>query len=458
MLKNFLFTILIPLVAFGCTSAEKKALKKYGEKPEWAVQKPISSSYYYGTTSINKSFGDYKKAAMKGALDDLINGISVEVSSSSLLSTMETTSSFNQEYSQNTHLYSKEQLEGHELVGSWEDENHYYTCYRLSKQIHQQLKAKRIKLAIDRSKNTYLASQEQEKISNYRESIVGKVQALEILLPYLDQDLSTDVNGKKVNLAVEIVSAIKKTESKISLTPSFKEKHLKVGENISAKDLFVVAKDKSGKKVSNIPVLFEYKALYSSKRKTISNQEGVAFYDLGKIKSHKQHQNLYISLDFNRIITETSKDRLLHKVLNYQDESKIVIDLHVESPTVYIQGTQTISGGNATNNNSSIEPTLKKALIDNHFNISDSKEKADLVLYYEITSNASMRNNQFNVVSTGGSITIKKDDIIIFSDQLKPGKGTHSILSEAINESFKKLNPSITRKSIPMFSSRYFSY
>jgi hypothetical protein len=111
-MKKYIYYFLLTIVLASCISHEKKMLKKYGEQPEWASKAPSSFSYYYGVGIINKNITDYRKAATKLALDNLINEISVNVSSSSLFSTLETNDSFNQEFSQNIHLSSKETIEG----------------------------------------------------------------------------------------------------------------------------------------------------------------------------------------------------------------------------------------------------------------------------------------------------------------------------------------------------------
>ena len=432
-------------------------LKKYGEQPEWTNKTPSSLSYYYGIGVINKNVADYRKAATKSALDNLINEISVNVSSTSLFTTLETNDSFNQEFSQNIHLSSKETIEGYELIDSWENEQQYFVFYQLSKTTHKQLKSKRIKLAVQRAKKTYITAQSLKKSGNYKQALVNEIQALEILNPFLDQDLNTELDGKQVNMAVQIVHSIKSTENEIIMTPSFYEKEIKVGKSISARDLYVTVVNKKGEKLSNIPVLFTHKALSSKKRKTNSDEKGIAAFNLGKIKSDKAHQEILVHFDFNSIINEATQNRLIRKIINYQPASKVHVTLHVEVPTVYIKGKETLNG-ELSEAQMNIKSKIQKSLLENKFDIANSEATADLVLEYGIRSNVIKKADPLHIISTSGTITFFEQNKIIYSHDLSLQKGTHLTLNEAINEAYKKVSTQIQKRVIPQFSNQFFNY
>jgi hypothetical protein len=456
-MKKYFYFFLITVLATGCVSHEKKILAKYGEQPEWVNKTPSSSSYYYGIGLINKNVSDYRNSATRLALDNLINEISVNVSSTSLFTTLETSDSFNQEFSQNIHLSSKETIEGYELIDSWENEKQYFVFYQLSKSKHKQLKAKRIKLAMERSRKTFLAARLLKKSGNFKQALVNEIQALEILNPFLDQDLTTNIDGQETNLAVQIVHTIKSFENGILITPSFYEMDIKVGKSISAHDLFVTVTNTGGKKLSNIPVLFKHKAVSSKSGKSLSDENGIASFDLGKIKSNKHHQTIHVSLDFNSIIKEATQNRLIRKIINYQDGSKVQMKLHVETPTVFITGAETVDG-NESEVQLNIKSKIQKSLLDNKFEITSSEANADLVLKYDIRSNVISKAAPLNVVSSSGSITIIEKNKIIYTHALSLQKGTHLTLNEAINEAYKKLSVQIQNRIVPQFSNKYFSY
>lgn len=455
-MKHIVHSIILVITLFSCVSHEKKMLKKYGEQPTWASKTPSSQSYYYGIGIVNKNVADYRNAATKVALDNLVNEISVNVSSTSLFTTQETTESFNQEFSQNIHLSSKETIEGYEMVDSWENENTYFVFYQLSKAKHKQLKAKRIKLALERSKKMFLAAVSLKETGNYKQALVNEIQAFEVLNPFLDQDLNTEIDGKQVNLAVHIVHTIKKLENDVKITPSFTEKKLKVGQSISAKELFATISDQQGKMLSNMPVLFKYKAVSTKKKTVISNEDGIAYYQLNKVKSNKSHQVITIAIDFESIIKDATQNRLIRKIINYQQTGKVQINLHVKSPSVFIKGAELFN--KEPSETSTLAFTIQRALIDNKFNISPDAAGADLILEYNLNSRTVRENENMVMVSSAGTVTVTEKNNIIFSHNIPDQKGTHLTPLEALDKANKKIQKQIQKKIIPIFSGKYFNY
>ncbi len=448
---------LVSILLLGCVSHEQKMLKQYGEKPDWAKQTPLSSSYYYGVGITSKSQTNFKKAAVRSALDNLANEISVEISSASLLSTMETNGSFRQEYSQDIHLKSSEELEGYEITGSWEDETSYYTCYRLSKQVHRDLKVKKVKLALARSKTMYQSGEKYMKVNNYKQSFVAKVQALEVLIPYLNQDLSTTINDVRVNLAVKLVEDLKNTESTLHITPSFRKKELVIGAQITGQELFCTVTNNRKVTIEGIPILFEYKTITLKKHRVNTNSTGIAAYNLGKIKSHKTHQNIYIGFDFITLLEQTSSNRTLHKLINHQVPNKVSVIIEASPPSVFIKGVNNVDD-NSKSPNKQFEIELQKSLLDNRFSISTNEKNANLILQYDLKSHFEKQQGNTNRYSTQGSIQVMENNKIIFSQSLLSKRGTNVNKGTALRQAYNKVSTSISKKVIPQLSNKYFGY
>lgn len=456
MRKTVCFTLLISFV-FGCISHEKKMLKKYGEEPDWVKQTPQSPSYYHGVGMISKNIADYRKAATKAALDNLSNEISVKISSSSLLSTMETTENFKQEFSQNIHLNSQETLEGYELVGNWENEKTYYVIYRLSKATHRELKEKRKQLAMERAKTIHVSAQELKEQNNYKQALINETQALEILSPFLDEALNTQIDGRNVNLAVKITNDIKAIENDIEIHPAFTQKKIKVGQTFSTKELFATVTNKKGIPLSNLPVVFEHKAISVKKITCNSDSKGIAAVDLGKIKSKKTNQKITVSLDFNSVIKQATKNRLVRKIINYQSANHIQINLQVSPPNVYISGKEYLDGI-ARSSQINIHSSVQNSLLENGYEIANKQEEADLLLTYDIQSRKNQTTDRLVAVSSAGSITVTENGKIIFTYDIALKKGTHLTLDQALNEACKKISSAIKKRVIPQFSNQYFNY
>ena len=88
-----------------------------------------------------KNRPDVLETAKKNALNDLASEISVTVEGNSLLYTLDRKTQFDESFTSTIKTRSNEQLEGFELVDSWESPTEFWTYYRLSKAEHARIKA-----------------------------------------------------------------------------------------------------------------------------------------------------------------------------------------------------------------------------------------------------------------------------------------------------------------------------
>jgi len=139
--------------------AQRKSKKKAKADPEparpaWLSAKPAEDIYYVGIGhSIKDGTNNYIQSAKKSALEDLISEIKVNVSSSSVLTSIDVNKEFSEKYEQIINTTVADELEEYEQVDSWEDERNYWLYYRLSKQryhdIKEQQKRDAVSLALD---------------------------------------------------------------------------------------------------------------------------------------------------------------------------------------------------------------------------------------------------------------------------------------------------------------------
>ena len=458
-MRHFKFSTVVMIIALltSCLTQQEKEAKRYGERPNWVDKTPLSNSYYYGIGSIQKSNPDYKNAAIKAALDQLINEISVTVNSSSTLTTLETNEEFKQEYAQRTQLTAVEKIEGYELVESWENDTHYYVFYRLSKTKHQQLKTERTQKAIERAVSNHKSGRERYADRDYRNAFITWVQGLEILIPFLEEDLTTEFDGKSGNIALELLREIRQMDKNFSLTPSFTEKELKAGSYLSNDDVYVTVKDLSGARATNVPITFEYRSIGAVKEKTITDQNGIARFNIGKIKALKRSQEIIVLLDFAQLLGATSKNRVLTQLINLPPGKSLVMNLKVEAPAVFIVGKESMDG-KAINAAINLETQLRNALLRNNFRFTDDKKSADLELRYEIHTQSIDQNSQLTLISSSGNVSILAKDQLVYSEAIPAQKGSHFSDKAAVDQAYEKIAPIIADRIIPKFSGKYFGY
>lgn len=454
---RILLLLVISTYLGACLSQQEKEVKKYGKRPEWVNKTPLSNSYYNGIGAISKSNSDYKNAAIKAALDQLINEISVVVNSTATLTTLETNEAFKQEYAQRTQLTAIETIEGYELVESWENETHYYVYYRLSKEKHKQLKAKRTRKAIDRALSNYKSGLDRISMRDYRNAFITWVQGLEILIPYLEEDLTTNLNGKSGNIALELLREIRQLDQNFTLNPSFTEKEIKAGSYLSSEVVYVQVQDLSKVNSVNIPVTFEYRSVGTIKEKTMTDQNGVARFNIGKIKALKRNQEIIATLDFNQLLSATTKNRALVHLINLPPGKSLTLNLIVLAPSVYIEGQEQMNGKeiNAALN---LQNRIRNALLQHNFRIAENKKDADLELRYEISSQELDQNGQFVMITSTGNVRILDQNELVYSERIPTQKGTHLSSKRAIDQAYERIAPIIADRIIPKFSGQYFGY
>ncbi|MCB0787954.1 MAG: LPP20 family lipoprotein, partial [Flavobacteriales bacterium] len=118
-------TLLIGLaLVAGCKGAEPVVTTPppaAPARPFWVGSRPVSDAYYVGVGLAAKARPDFQETAKKNALNDLASEISVRVEGNSLLYTLDRKTSFSESFTSNIRTSTSEQLEGFELVDTWEN-------------------------------------------------------------------------------------------------------------------------------------------------------------------------------------------------------------------------------------------------------------------------------------------------------------------------------------------------
>lgn len=131
----------VVLVFFACGGKEIASTPERPQ-PAWVNSRPINPSYYVGIGSVSKAAEplDYASVAKKNALSDLASEIKVTVKSESFLNTMQVNMQVQEEFNSSIATFTDEEIEGFELIDSWENGADYFVYYRLSKAYHEQLR------------------------------------------------------------------------------------------------------------------------------------------------------------------------------------------------------------------------------------------------------------------------------------------------------------------------------
>jgi hypothetical protein len=200
-LKKLAYIFLSTLVLISCRSRKEAGGPSVAESkpaPLWVSSRPNSSFKYVGI-----GFGDKSKStawqmeAKKNALYDLSSEIKVDISVNSVLYTVQNNNRFNENFNSLIKLSSSDNIEGYQLVDTYENEKQYWVYYVLDKQEYQNQKALKKQQTITKAANLIAASNLDEDNRDFSSSIKKRIQAFGVLTPYLSEEISFDVNLTK---------------------------------------------------------------------------------------------------------------------------------------------------------------------------------------------------------------------------------------------------------------------
>ena len=447
ILKAFLIALVL-LFFFQCSSTKNTVSKT---PPPWVANTPVSSMYYIGIGAVNKNVANYREAARKSAIENLSNEISVQVSSESILQTIETNSGFEQEYKQLIQLNSDKYLEGYQLVEDYEDATHYYVYYRLSKQTYQDLQDRLLREATDNCLNFITEGDKNILELDYRLSVINYTKAMEALLNYLDKNITAPYNGKNEILPFLITRKIQQLHQAIQISNISVGSDLILGQAIAPQS-FGVALQVASQKIANYPVMLEYRSQFRQVNTINSNAQGNVFWDIQKIKSEVPNQTLRFTLATLQIIEQTSRNRIVRELLKNLAVNELLLPLNVQLPKVFVVNYSKLPA--------LLYSDVKAALIQNKLEVNPNNKLAHIQMVVEIEEEEARKSEtglgilvELKAIVTFTNAT---DGKVLYTEAIHNIKGTQSTAALAKNIAYQNLSKQISSRVIPLFANNYF--
>jgi hypothetical protein len=196
--KKLLFILSI-LVLFGsCKSRQElpvAAAPVEIKVPLWVSSRPNNGFKYIGIGFAEKGKGaDYQMAAKKAALYDLASEIKTNISSNSVLYTVQNNNNFNENFNSLIQLSNTDNLEGYTLVDAYENEKQYWVYYMLDKQQYADAKALKKQQTITKAGNLIASSFYDERNKDFSACLKKRIQAFGVLTPYLSEEILFDAS------------------------------------------------------------------------------------------------------------------------------------------------------------------------------------------------------------------------------------------------------------------------
>ncbi|MEJ7644499.1 MAG: LPP20 family lipoprotein [Chryseolinea sp.] len=347
-------------------------------KPAWLKTTPYSDGYYAGIGhSIKDGSNNYIQSAKKSALDDLVSQIKVNVSSTSVLSQLETNKKLTEQYQQVIQTTAADEIEEFELVDAWEDATNYWVYYRLSiaryREIKETQKRSATALALD-----YLEKARNADLSaNHILGITYYFQALRSIEKYLGEAIPVTIDNKEILLVNELYASIQRMLDKIVVKVEPPE--LTMNRRVNQGTEFVTA-NVSFKGERNIASSVPLHAAFEKGSGDVfptykTDAAGKAKVLMTKIGSRELEQTVAVKVDINSLSGSGLSPLYSLLASTFQVPGGNVV-LKVQRPLVYLTSDEKSLG--VHKNNDQISNKLKNLLASNGFEFSADKSKADL--------------------------------------------------------------------------------
>ena len=452
-MKKVVYNLFLLLLISACSSSKKEPVKIVEEKPkaEWMVNPPIDPNYYVGIGMVNKTIEkvDYPTTAKKRALDDLASSIKVKISSSSVLHQMDQSSGYNETYSSLIKSSSDLDIEGYELVDIWENENEYWSYYRLEKSVYQNLQKEKKKRVSEKALNLYTLANQYQKSKKIDLALKNYLEGLFVLKEYLGEQVIIDINGTNKDINSTIYQDLQNCLSNITLNSIKDLIHHKLSSDMSLSIPLSVEYDNSS--VSNLYIETTYLADdqfgNTSKKSSLikSSVDGICKFTYHNIAKKTKSQSIKYKLSLWKIAVSEQNSKLKEAIYSGLIVPEKLIDIQLIMPKVYLDLKEQNIG--KTMNSSGVGSHIANGLIKKGIDVIETKSKADFII--EVSSNTSPSNESNGVYSASLKTTVyvrNQQNEIVYQKSLSGINGSQLTYEKAGFEAYKNAETEIKYK------------
>lgn len=391
------------LVFFGglllsCSSKKNTVKIPENPKPEWVKNYPIDPGYYTGIASapLHPFNTDHIAQARDAALSEMAASITVQIVSESESTIRENNLFFSQSFEERITSFTEQQLEGYELVDTWEGENQYWVYYRLSKAEYQRQLKEKMQRAENLSSDLVEKAHQQVGENNLNLAVSYYLQAFAALGEFAGYGIESEVQQKRVYLDNHIYQSLQDVLNGLVIEP---EKTTVEAEFLkSIQDpvrVFVYASLHDGNN-RNPVISFPVKAEFEDGSGMITKEyntggDGSFFIRVSKITSPAIHQTIVVKPDLERFKDIYATQPPVLELINGFDLPETDITLQVMPVTVCLDFSgdgKTLRGSFSNKVAAAAEGALRSSLSARGFRFTDNENTCR----YMIRMDAKTRN------------------------------------------------------------------
>ncbi|MFM1931011.1 MAG: hypothetical protein RL226_314 [Bacteroidota bacterium] len=404
-------------------------------KPGWINDRPLDGAYYIGVGSASKKSEplEYASVAKKNALNDLASEISVTVKSESFLNTMQVNNYVQEEFNSTIATVANENLEGFEIVDTWEDANDYWILYRLSKAHHAAIIAEKKNKVMQSAHDFLIKGDEARSKGNIASAYDLYLHGLFELKEYWN-----DVNRWEDGTYLDntLYSSMRSMISDVRFTANADQVVLSA-ENRYKQELVVTATI-DGKPATGVPVSVSFdNGKFRNVQYFTSDQNGQIRVLVENANLKNAANNVSIQVDVMKM-RPTDLDRMLVDGLTEKFSSTAqLIPIRAVLPVIAFQVKEQNLGQPLTSQR--LADPLRRAFSENGCTFTEKINEADFVIYIDANTTEGGTSQGFYVayLNINWSLKDKKGTVLLQNSESNV-KGLQMNFSAAGLEAYKK--------------------
>ncbi len=442
--NNHLTARLISLFAFLCLFCVPEIIGQ----PDWTQRRPVDPEYYIGIGSAGKTPGTslHIEQARDQALAQIASSIAVSITTETTHNILEQTGVFEEQFSAITRTLASANLEGYELVDTWEDDQVYWVYYRLSVDRYANMLETGKRNAAQQAERYYDHAKQAFSDGNIALSLGYLMQAAYVIQNYRGLGLLfSDAEAGFIDVDVYLfINEILSGMRLVAQPQTVQTKLFKNHPDTLQVSLSYTQGLKEPQPVKFVPLDIQYhskKEIQVLTRETDKN--GSALLLLPQIRSVGVSQ-VDIRIDLLQLggISNRQETTMLKGV----NVPSALIPVLVEQPRVFFETDE-------VNIDSSVIPPVSDSKIRSYLTaggwiVTDHPENAEFLVKIVARTRAGVHRQGIHTAFATGSMAIYKTDSYdkVFDQTLQQERGAGLDFKSAGNQALERLSEQILEK------------
>lgn len=391
--SKYLALIIVFLCTINKTINSQTALVE-ALAPNWVNKRPVNNFKFIGIGFAEKNTSNYQSEAKKNALFDLSSEIKVDISTNSILYTVQNNNQFNENFNSLIKLSSTDNIEGYRLIDTYENDKQYWLYYELDKAEYENIKLRKKNQIIAKAANLINLSFDDENMGNFTSSLKKRIQAFGILSPYLNEEVNFET-ANHIKTIFDLSNTIQKQIQSISIVTTKTLSTVKPYQPNYQPLLYKIL-------IKNKVALVDFPFKVKSENETVkvmqttsTNQNGELQINLKSVKPLNQEIYFTLNPDIDKLMSNDSVSKTSILLLKqFIETSQLKAFARVSPITIFIS---TIEKNNSkVNEQKMIEPIIKSKFIGDEVKIVEQKDQADFVIEVDANTQKDLSSDVLN--------------------------------------------------------------